>query len=392
LKSNLLSRPKVSIHHGDSPSVMAKEALSEAVRPDTIKGKKVLVKPNIGFKSEPASGIVTHPEIVSGVLEWAKKAGAADIVVGDSCIYGVNPADAFVSSGILEVTEKHNVRMLQLDQARPVKLTVDDPYIVESIKVSSIAKEVDIIISVPVIKAHMHTGATFSLKNMKGVLYRREKMRMHHLKDKKKFKKWAKWKTLDRAIADLNEVMLPQIVVIDGIVIMEGMGPLIGNSRPLGVVVASEDALAADIVCREMIGFSKEDVPHIELVAIKQGRSNLSVEDIDLDYALLSKLKTPIKHAIPQDVSAEYPYFIITNKDACSACDSTAMAFLKTFGSDYEGKNKVQIAFGNGVTKKDIKLSRCIMLGNCTVSLKDKGAFLPGCPPIPSDIKRALEK
>jgi uncharacterized protein (DUF362 family) len=312
--------------------------------------------------------------------------------VGDSCIYGVNAADAFVSSGILEVTEKKRARMVQLDQARPVKLTVDDPYIVESVKVSSLAKEVDIIISVPVIKAHMHAGATLSLKNMKGVLYRREKMRMHHLEDRRKFRKWAKWKTLDRAIADLSEVVLPQIVVIDGIVAMEGMGPLIGNPKPLGIVVASEDALAADIVTLEMIGFSKEDVPHIELVAIKQGRRDLTIGDIDLDYDLLSRLITPIRHAIPQDVSSEYPYFIITNKDACSACDSTAMAFLKTFGSDYKGKNKVQIVLGKGVAKEDLELSHCIMLGNCTAMLKDKGLFLPGCPPIPSDIKKALDR
>ena len=93
---------------------------------------------------------------------------------------------------------------------------------------------------------------------------------MHHLAEKKKFQKWSTWRTLDRAIADLSSVILPHIVLLDAIVVMEGMGPLIGDPRPLGAVLASQDALAADIVGLELIGFKMEDAPHIQLAAMKQ--------------------------------------------------------------------------------------------------------------------------
>jgi uncharacterized protein (DUF362 family) len=385
-----LERPKVAIRYGGSPSQMARDALSEAVHV-SIRGKKVLVKPNLGFKGTPSSGIVTHPEVVLGVIQWAKDEGAGEITIGDSCIYGVDFAEAISASGILEVVKREGVKAVHLDQAKPVKLTVPDPYILESFQVSSIALEADVIISVPVIKSHMHTGATLSLKNMKGVLFQKEKMRMHHLAEKRKFHNWSSWKTLDRAIADLTSAILPQIVLLDGIVVMEGMGPLIGDAKPLGAIVASQDALAADIVGLELIGFTKEDAPHIQLVGIKQGRPDLSLDQIELSRETLSRIKTPISRAVPQNISSSYPYFMVTNKDACSACDSTVMAFLKTFGKQYEGKEEVQILFGNSICGEDIKLAHCIFLGNCTGRHKKKGTFLPGCPPVPSDIKRALE-
>jgi hypothetical protein len=81
----------------------------------------------------------------------------------------------------------------------------------------------------------------------------------------------------------------------------------------------------------------------------------------------------------------------LTSRDACSACDSTVMAFLRSYGANYEGKEEVQILLGKGVREEDIKCRRCIMLGNCTAKLRGKGVFLEGCPPIPSDMKRALE-
>jgi uncharacterized protein (DUF362 family) len=388
--SDHVQKPKVSIRHGGSPAEMAVGVLSEAVSID-IKGKRILIKPNIGFRSEPAAGIVTHPEVVAGAVRWARQAGAAEILVGDSCIYGVDAAEAFALSGIQAAAEREGARMVLLDETPSLNLAVPNPFILDTVKVTSLVQEVDLIMSVPVIKSHMHTGATLSLKNMKGILHRREKMRMHHLKHPDESGAWAAFRTLDCAIADLTSAVMPAIVLLDAMVVMEGMGPLIGDPRRVGAVLACEDALAADLVGLELIGFTAQDVPHIKLAAIKQGRPAFSLADIDVDRDLLASIRTPLRPAIPEDISSSYPYFRLTHEDACSACDSTVMAFLKTYGAGYAGKDEVQIVLGKGVTEDEIKLARCVILGNCAAKHRKRGTFLTGCPPIPSDIKKALE-
>lgn len=68
------------------------------------------------------------------------------------------------------------------------------------------------------------------------------------------------------------------------------------------------------------------------------------------------------------------------------------MAFLKAYGADYEGKEKVQIFMGKGIREEEIRLDHCIVLGNCAAKHKNRGVFLEGCPPIPSDIKKGLEE
>jgi uncharacterized protein (DUF362 family) len=382
--------PRIAIRAGGDPADMAVDALSEGVSMD-IRGKRILIKPNIGFLSEPASGVVTHPEVVAGAIRWAQDAGADEILVGDGCIYGVDSAEAFKSSGIQAVVERERAHLVHLDSFDPMTLSIPHPLILNRVKVTSLLKEVDLVMSVPVIKAHMHTGATLSIKNMKGVLHRKEKARMHHLKQKETSGKPGERRTLDCAIADLTSVVIPDIVLLDAVVVMEGMGPLIGDARPLGAVLAGEDALAADLVGLELIGFTLEDAPHIKLVSLKQGR-DIRLSGIEYDTELLSRFRTPLRRAIPEDISSAYPYFLLTNSDACSACDGTAMAFLKAYGADYEGKEKVQILIGKGIREEEIRLEHCIVLGNCAAKHKNRGVFLEGCPPIPSDIKKGLEK
>ncbi|MFO7838433.1 MAG: DUF362 domain-containing protein, partial [Desulfosalsimonadaceae bacterium] len=264
------NRPKVIIRHGKEALELSRQALAAAVTRD-IRGKRVLIKPNIGFKAGPKSGIVTNPEVVAGAVRWAEEAGAGEILVGDSCIYGVDSEEAFASSGILEAAEDEGASVVHLDRGEPVKHKVPDPVILESIKISSIADEADIIVSVPVVKSHMHTGATLSLKNMKGILYRRQKMKMHHLGHPDENGPWGRWHTLDLAVSDLATTVPPHAALLDATVVLEGMGPMIGEPRRLDTLIASQDPLAADLA----VEVGGDLVEFVEVVRIHPGRLHL---------------------------------------------------------------------------------------------------------------------
>ena len=382
-------RPKVGIRQGGDPAGMTVELLREVVTQD-FRNRSVLVKPNLGFLGNSGTGIITHCEVVRGVVRFMKEVGAQPFI-GDSCIFGVNPKEAFERSGTATIAREEGVDLVNLDEGRPILFHVPDPYAVEDFKVSSYAAEADRIVSVPVMKTHMHVIASLSLKNMKGCLHQREKMRFHHLREEDRFSAWHGYKNLDRAVADLSSVLYADLAVIDGIVAMEGLGPGLGEPKPLGLVLAGEDPIATDIAALFLMGFTEKELPHLVLAMTKRKCPGLTFEDLDVDRKAFLALRSPFKRAVPEDISAQFPEFTITSGETCSACDATMMAFLRTWGKNYSGKDVPQIVMGKKIDPRAIHKERCILLGNCAAKLRERGIFLEGCPPIPSDILKAID-
>lgn len=376
------------MRHGAEPAAMTLEVLREVVTRD-YRGKSVLIKPNLGFLAATGTGVVTHAEVVRGVVRFMKEIGARPFI-GDSCIFGVNAAEAFEKSGTMAVAREENVDIINLDDGEAVSFDVPKPFAVDRVKISSYAANADAIVTVPVMKTHMYAKVSLSLKNMKGCLFQREKMRFHHLREEDRFAPWHAFKNLERAVADLSSVLYADLSVVDGIVAMEGMGPILGEPKPLGLVMAAEDPIAADVAALFLMGFNPEDVPHLILAEEKRGY-RLVFDDLDVDRDAFTALRMPFRHAVAEDVRAEYPEFIFYTGETCSACEATAMAFLKYHGKNFVGIDPVHILMGrNAEVQRDMK-ERCIVLGNCAAKCRELGIFLEGCPPIPSDILKVVE-
>jgi uncharacterized protein (DUF362 family) len=375
---------------------MVYEALREIFPvPDGIKNKGVLVKPNAGFlATEVGTGLVTDSETVRGAIRFFRDAGAAKVLVGDGAIAGVDAFEALQAARIERVAREEGAEPLSLDNGNPVQVEIKDPMAVDSVKISSIALEADLIVSMPVMKSHMNTVASLGIKNMKGCLHRHEKQRFHHLAEEERFRRWHRWKTLERAIADLYSVLRPGVVVMDGIVAMEGMGPSMGSPKPLGLVVASRNALAAELAGLYIMGIHWRDVPHVFLAAEKAGVDlPETISGLNVDQDRLEAARSPFARAVPEDIATLFPCFEILEGDACSACCATVMAFLKQKGRAYEDREpgSLRIVLGKNISP-DLVDERTILLGNCTAELRGRGRFLPGCPPIGSDIEREIAR
>jgi hypothetical protein len=93
----------------------------------------------------------------------------------------------------------------------------------------------------------------------------------------------------------------------------------------------------------------------------------------------------------PTNITVEYPEIKVYEKEACSACLSTLMLFLRRFKDDmtqyvlHDGK--FHIAIGKGVGDAP---EGTVFIGNCTRFMKDKGTFVKGCPPVPTRIYEAI--
>jgi len=376
----------VVVSKGKDPFRTTERVLQRFPLPD-LKGKNVLIKPNAARLAFPGEGITTHPLVVAATIKHLKQQGAGRIVIGESCIFGVDAQEAFRVTGMKEISEKNRVELLDLDQGAPMEIAVPAGKVIKKIKVPALLKEFDFIISIPVMKTHMHTQVTLSLKNMKGLLWRREKARFHQLQYDQKVTEGHK--ELDIAISEMASVLSPHLAIIDGTVGMEGMGPAYGRRKKMGVILAGNHALSADAIAARLMGFNPEALPHLKLSA-ERGLGEIRWRRISVDPKDFLKWETPFAPP-PSQLSIPYPDVRVYDEGSCSACLSTLLVFLNDYHSrltDYHlPDGKIHLAIGKN-------LNRCprgtLLIGNCTSKMKRTGVFVQGCPPVASQIWEVL--
>ena len=375
----------VSISGKKGPFENVKNALA-ALDLTPLKGKRVMIKPNIGRAATFGRGYNTHPQAIAAIVEMAKEAGAGKIAIAESPLVGVDTMEAFRKGGVIDVAKKYNVELIDMDAFKPVIKNITNGRILENTKVCSPVYEYDFIISAPVSKTHMHTGVTLGIKNMKGCLYRHEKVRYHQLEYRDVV---YPEKTLDSAISDLATILLPDLTVIDGYIGMEGLGPSGGEAKQSDFCVASWHPMGADVYGCLLMGLNPKDIPHLRLVS---ERCNLSLNPEAYQFVPKKFESYIVPYKVPPtNISIEFENIKIYDKESCSACQSTLMLFLRRFKDDmtqyvlHDGK--FHIAIGKGVENA---IDGTVFVGNCARFMKDKGVIVLGCPPVPTRIYEAI--
>lgn len=198
-------------------------------------GDKVLIKPCIVKAVEPEEGICTHPEVVRAVIRLVKKAGGYPIV-GDSPIGIADIDEVYTVSGIKRVCNDEQAELVKFIEAE----------IVNGIPIAKPALYSDVVISIPKFKTHGLTILTGAIKSIFGVVPGLFKVKCHKL--------FPKDEDFSRTLVNIFSYVKPQFTVVDGIVAMEGNGPVAGNLRNTGIILASADSVAVDAVLTRIIG------------------------------------------------------------------------------------------------------------------------------------------
>ena len=376
--------PAVHVVHGRDAYANAIAAV-EAFDLSPVKDKTVLLKPNVGRMAEVGSGVNTNPQVVAAAIDAFRAAGAI-VAIGESPITGVKTMEAFELAGITAMARERDCPLIDMDERKPVITPVPDGRVIDALKVCADVFDFDFVVSIPVMKIHMHTGATLAIKNMKGCLWRRSKVDLHMLPQLE----GTTDKSLDIAIGDMATVLKPDFALIDGSIGLEGLGPGAGTPKELNVVVAGGDAFAADAVACRLMGREANDIPHLRIGA-ENGCGTIDLDQVRvspqnwMDYA--SAFKDP-----PENLSFEFPDIEVLDKNSCSACQSTLLLFLQRFGdslADYipEGET-LKVAIGKG---HDELPDGTLCIGQCTTKQKEGGIFVPGCPPVGSQIFKTLQ-
>jgi len=254
------------------PEDVVDEILDELSPP--LKGKSVLLKPNCLMAARPEEGVTTHPSLVQALVKSLTDRGAR-VHVGDNPGargYGAGE-HCFRVSGLLEAAGEHFVDLGK----DTVRVKLKSPF-VDHVIVSRLVLESDYVISLPKLKTHCLTLLTGAVKNMYGILAGGEKVRLHYLA--------RRGEDFSGALVDVFSLRPPDLSVMDAVVAMEGDGPSHGTLRTVGMVLASDNAVAVDSAASRLMGTTPGRIRHLAIAA-ERGFGPLDGEGVTFDGELL---------------------------------------------------------------------------------------------------------
>lgn len=300
------------------------ENVSEAIErvfevfPLNLKGKRVLIKPNVLRASDPSEGIVTNPSIVRAVVEKVEKLSPLSIIVGDNpglFSYGANE-ESFIKTKLMEASKGYYKNIgTQLKQ-------VDfNPKFMPKLSLSKYVLEADVIISLPKFKTHGLTTITGAIKNSYGLLPGAQKAQLHKIAG-----------TPERfyeILVNVFKLRIPDLFIMDAIIGMQGNGPASSDLRHIGLIIASDNGVSMDVIMAKMVGLNPEGLTFLKK-AHQLGLGSLDINDIEIIGELkeLQDFKLP-SFSINADAISEETRKVLqsrisaipkANPELCTSC------------------------------------------------------------------------
>jgi uncharacterized protein (DUF362 family) len=246
---------KASSYGANLTSVIENGLHHLGIGPVDIRGKRILLKPNFVETLQGTIHICTRPEVIFAAVEVFRKLGAVSVVIGEG------PGHCWDTMRILE--EADVARPLIENKVPFVDLNNDDLTVrsnagrrngLATLTLPAAVEQADWIVSMPKMKTHHWVGVTLSMKNlfglMPGIVYGWPKNVIH-------------WVGIEPTILDINETVRPHLAIVDGIVGMEGDGPIMGEPKPAGVIVMGRNLPAVDATACRIMGIDPEKVAYL---------------------------------------------------------------------------------------------------------------------------------
>jgi uncharacterized protein (DUF362 family) len=219
-----------------------------------VRGARVLLKPNM-VEFDLGASINTDPRLVVAAVHAFRRMGAASVTVGEGPGHRRDTRYVLEASGLGSVLREAKSPFVDLNVDTASRVPAKSSYTgLQQFWIPHSVRTADVIVSMPKMKTHHWMGVTLSLKNCFGVLpgrvYGWPKNALH-------------WAGVGESILDIAGVVRPALAIVDGIVGMEGNGPIDGVSRPTGALVVGNDPVATDVVATRLMGFDPERVPYL---------------------------------------------------------------------------------------------------------------------------------
>jgi uncharacterized protein (DUF362 family) len=260
LRDRRKSRSRVAILNANSYDGPFDRLLLDGLRlfDLDLRGKRVLLKPNL-VEYIAGADVNTDSRLVGAAANTLLAMGAKSVLVGEGPGHQRDTFLVLAESGLEKELQSRRIRFIDLnrDEIRQVPLKSSFTGL-EKLWLPRTVLTSDVVVSMPKVKTHHWAGVTLSMKNLFGVVpgvaYGWPKNLLH-------------CKGIERSILDINAVIPAHFVIADGIIGMEGNGPLHGSPRNLGRIVLADDPVAADFVCTRLMGLDPLRVNYLAQAA-----------------------------------------------------------------------------------------------------------------------------
>ena len=231
--------------------------------PPWARGKTVLLKPNLVEPSRAAPEINTHPSVVRATAEVFRSWGAGRVFVAEGPGHCRDTLLVLEQSGLGDVLSEAGLEFVDLnhDEVEFVPNLLGQSSLPRLALPVSL-RRADLIVSLPKLKTHHWAGVTLSLKNffgvMPGIVYGWPKNVLHYA-------------GIGPSILDINAAVRPHLAIVDGIIGMEGDGPIMGTPRHLGALVMGTNLPAVDATCARLMRIDPYRVGYLAAASARLG-------------------------------------------------------------------------------------------------------------------------
>lgn len=247
---------KVDHYQLDIASILSLGMVELGISKAEIHGKRILLKPNLVDTASEALHINTHPLVLRGAIEAFLRLGAATVMVAEGPAHRRDTLAVYEESGLADVLTEDRIKFHDLNYITGYELpNAGKQSRLKTLTFPALFKEIDWIVSVAKMKTHHWAGVTLSMKNLFGVMpglyYGWPKNVLHHV-------------GITNTILDINATLKPHFAIVDGIIGMEGDGPIMGDPKQVGVLVMGRNLPAVDATCCRIMSIDPYKVSYLE--------------------------------------------------------------------------------------------------------------------------------